>query len=585
MVSDNNKPASVVHPDNESPAPASMEEVIEDPNRIRKIVTFLIAYQAKGFVRVGHTGIWPVRMTELKPQEPYPVHWQLKERCPTPPFVIEVTGYNSVYLLSITGARKNSGHLVTDYPKEIIRIRHRWERRVPAPLGLLVSFLHPEHQGLRLYRRLHDLCINGISFWSFPQEDRIEEGLTAKDLDVVYNGAVIFSGTGTIRHMSILPSFSSDAHGLEATCGMQLMPRSSDDASRWLNLVTKVLSPNTRSGATWGKQSWKVYEDSGFFNLSGKAPTDFNALKKSFTKISSRLDASPRIGCQTVWPSSRGIEATFTHIKPYSGTWFGYQLAKNPDKTSLVGISSRKILRDIYLYSHEYAQFDPQCHWIAGYMEANVRWTQISHFEFARKYTATNQGLLLPFRLMESTCKNLPGLRDKKFDIGPATEEECDLLLKVIAGSMPKPYVEALDLVPGRFDPKQVKEEWAWADLSRDRVVLTARLSGRPLAAAIAEIGETGMSLFRLLDSVRIFPLSDGGEQAYPSLIEEVRQWYRARNKDSFIFFLESWKLESALKAGLNDLGKGILWILSHDIHPDFLEYVYELLAPKIKDG
>jgi len=97
----------------------------------------------------------------------------------------------------------------------------------------------------------------------------------------------------------------------------------------------------------------------------------------------------------------------------------------------------------------------------------------------------------------------------------------------------------------------------------------------------MAETGEDGVSLFSLLDGVRLFALEPGGERHFGGLLDEARAWYRQVQRPRFCVFDEGADPAPLLDLGLTDLGPGKLWAVSRDLLPDFLEHVHTLLAPR----
>jgi hypothetical protein len=99
------------------------------------------------------------------------------------------------------------------------------------------------------------------------------------------------------------------------------------------------------------------------------------------------------------------------------------------------------------------------------------------------------------------------------------------------------------------------------------------------VAVALLETGELGTNLFRLLDGVRIFPLAPGGQAAFGALLDGARAWYAARRRPLFVYYREY--EEARVDSRLGDLGSGHIWIIAARLLPEFLEFVYQLTAPK----
>jgi hypothetical protein len=169
-------------------------------------------------------------------------------------------------------------------------------------------------------------------------------------------------------------------------------------------------------------------------------------------------------------------------------------------------------------------------------------------------------------------------------EISPAKPAEIGGLLRFLARSRPRPYVEALDLVPERFDLASIKAIWGRAGLARERAVLIARRDQQPLAAAVVEAAEDGLHLFHLLDAVRLYPLAPGGEASFCSLLKEARSWYLRKGKEVFVCLLEGdTLLPTDLLEGLRDLGLADMSILSAELLPELLEHIHAITVPRDK--
>ena len=102
-----------------------------------------------------------------------------------------------------------------------------------------------------------------------------------------------------------------------------------------------------------------------------------------------------------------------------------------------------------------------------------------------------------------------------------------------------------------------------------------ARRKGVAVASAILESGETGLNLFRLLDSARLVPLTETGEGALPALLDAARDWFSARQKDAFVYFREAEDpVQPTSPSCVTSARK--FWALSTPI-PEFLEHILQI--------
>jgi hypothetical protein len=167
-------------------------------------------------------------------------------------------------------------------------------------------------------------------------------------------------------------------------------------------------------------------------------------------------------------------------------------------------------------------------------------------------------------------------------ELGPATEEERRMLVEHVALHRPACYADALDLRRDTLDLLDTTRSWAAVGLERERFLLVARDGSTPLAVAVLEVGPPGTNPFRLLDSVRVYPLADDARRAYPALMDGARRWFTQRGRDGFTFLAE---VEGDVEAaGLHDGApdaKPYLWLIPADLAPEFLEHIHEQTAPR----
>jgi hypothetical protein len=553
-----------------------LKEEILEPARLHSLMVTLASSDEWGTI-VGAEGS---RVQIVDVTQEGLVQWRVEGDIPAAPLTLELRGYNSVYRMHLAHWSARGGGMLSSLPQSAERIRHRWFRRGRVDAATWnVEISHPLWELPTLRREVRDVSFGGLCFTCDLDADLVFPGLRVPVLKIVGPGGREVQLSGEVR-------FVHPAQGDQpAVCGMSVKPLFPEDEDAWVALVLRTLNFNTDSGPAWTEKMWELFTASGYFNLSGKTPEEFDELKLRFVSIAQRTAAETRLSCQAVWPSSRGVEASCSVLKAYEGTWMLHQVAKLRGAPRSAGASQTlgrapHVLREIYLRSFEHAQADPGLRWAISFVEASVPWMQRSHMAFAERYEATEMAMALPFRLMEAVCADRDPSLLGRYDIGLTTSTERMRLLSVIAQSRPTPYIEALDLVPSRFHLVGAVREWGAAKLERSRSVVVARRGGHPVAAALLETGEMGTNLFRLLDSVRLFALTPDGMTGFPALLEWARGWYAERGRESFTYFCEDMHDEThARVARMRDLGEGRFWAVAADLLPEFLEYVFELTA------
>jgi hypothetical protein len=551
-------------------AHAPVQTEIKDPVRLRVIMQGIHERSAQARVLTGGSNAraFLVNMDD----ESGEMLWSVVGLVPLDqgPFEVEVDGYNSVFRLRFDRADRTPRGVVTGMPSRAVCLRYRQFRRVEGVADAVAKFEHPQWPELpRFERPLVDVSFAGIAFAADPVKDALYVGLRIDRIEVVCDNGRVIHLRGTVRSLATMSG--------AVTCGVSVVP-AEEDAFNWTSFVMNRLNQTTAHGEEYVDQLWELYTESGYFNLSGKGPEEFESIANSFRYVMAKTKDNPWLSFHAVWPSPGRIESSASAMKAYATTWVLHQLAKR----RVVQGSSRRILRDTYLRVFEHVHADSKATWVLCYHEANVRWTHKAHVSFAHQFEGTGLTMARPFRLMEAYCRARPDPRPSSpYSIRRAGDEECDLLLDVLESKLPRVYRESADLVAGRLEMNDAKKLWHAVGLERDREIWVARHRGTPVAAAILEVGETGTNLFRLLDSLRLFTLVPGGEAAYLELIEKARSWFLAKGKESFVYIREEEDAPHVAQANFRDLGDGIVWALHVDLVPDFLELICELLAER----
>ncbi len=548
------------------------EEHVTDPDRVRKAIRALFADHVEGVVIVDGVR-HPLVASRILPGDLAPLRWHSPNGAlDGAEIVIESVGYNSLYSWAVTDAQWHGDEMATGVPAGVTRVRKRQFRRIGVEPGLRISFDHPVCLGVNIEREVIEISNTGLSFRSTPDEDLLHPGM-------VIGEAWVLDTESEIEVTLRVQRLGADVRG-ESFCGVAVEPRNRQDRDAWLELVNRNLNPNTRVGGTWSRRTWALFSESGYFRLSGKTPAHFSGLRRHFATLSRRLDANPEAGCQVVWPSERGIEASLSLTKVYTGTWLAHQLARMPGETP-VNVDGPRVMRDIFLRGFEHAQQDPLLRWVIGYSEENVSWMRHVEHAFTRRAAGPEEGGVWPFRLMEWRGAIPMRRRATDLTIGPADPADVEGMVAHVRATRPKPYVEALDFTSDRFDMTSFSSRMSEAGIRRQRVVLAARKGDHLLAAAVLEVGEQGANLFRLVDSVRLFALEPAGVSAYGDLLIAAMGWFEARGSDAFVYINESDDQEHARDVGLTDLGRGKLWVLTAALVPDYLEHIYQFTVSR----
>ncbi|MBM7119264.1 PilZ domain-containing protein [Archangium primigenium] len=554
-------------------SPRPIEEALVDPERIRSILKAVCVMKHQGLLRqLGRTMRVSLEYFDVEGSQ---LHWRLEEpgaQWGPAPHDIEVVGYNSAYRLRVPARAVRGERLVTPIPRQLWRVRHRSQRRVPAPPGLQAHFHHPlwRELGARACDVL-DVSFTGLSLSGAPDE-LVFPGLILRPMEVRDARGESLWLRGEVRYVG-----ETNADG-RRMLGVQVTPLSAEDETRWVRLVSHCLCPNTRGGEAWLEPLWELLADSGYFQLTGLPAERVEAERALFLDTSRRAAQAPQLFCQTVWPSERGVEGTLSSVRAYRHGWLIHQLARRPGKPP-GHVPSGQILRDLHVRTLEHAQSDADFRWLMAYAGEHHPLFERLHLTFARAHEASGDAAVMPVRMATLRSDTPSDVDAPGIECGPAdAEERVDVALE-LARIRPAAYVDALDLTPERLELRGTAEAWRAAGLERERQVLVARHEGQVVAAALVELAQEGATLSGLLDTVRLFPLAPGGEDTFPTLLDEARAWYAARERATFTLVVEREEDEVLLEA---DSPRQCLWLLSARLLPEFLEYVSEATVGRL---
>ena len=415
-------------------SPGPVEEAIVNPQRILSVLKAVCVMKHQGLLRqLGRTLRVSLEYFDVANSQ---LHWRMEEpegRWGTAPYDIEVGGYNSAFRLRVPALETRGDCLVTPMPKRLWRVRHRKHRRAAAPWGLRVSFQHPlwAELGPRDHEVV-DLSFSGLALRG-TDDDLAFPGLLLQPLEVWGDG----EGEGPILLRGEVRYVGTRQQG-QRVLGLHVLPCTPRDEQRWAQLVSTALCPSTRGGDELLAPLWELLGDSGYFKLGGRPLEDFQAQRATFEDTSHRAAHLPRLFCQTVWPSNRGVEATLSSARLYRHGWLVHQLAKRPGKPAQE-VPSGQILRDIHVRTLEHAQGQAHFRWLIAYVEATLPLLDRVHLAFARAHEGSEEVLALPVRLARARCDEPRGQPIDGLEVAPARSEERARLVEEIAGARGRP--------------------------------------------------------------------------------------------------------------------------------------------------
>lgn len=492
---------------------------------------------------------------------------------------VEIAGLLSLFRFELEIHDLVDGRLLTKIPRHIERIRHRAERRVIAPTEVSLRYRTRDHRPI--FRELHDVSRNGLSFNVSASRDVIAPGAQIRDAVVDWQGRLRVRVNLTVRHVS------EDFGEGRRVAGATLTFISDEDAEHWHAEVGALLDPRTKIGGTWTNDIWELYDKSGYFSLSSKQVRDFEPLRLPFVEASRKLGRAPQLGAQIVWPSARGVEASVSVVSLNHHAIFLYHVARrhgNPPE----GTTGRTILYDIYERALTWIHRSPFARWLVVWVQDAGQFSKRLHLDFVSRNADNVHACVVPFRALEiptqietTSQSRLIALKDgaaterATWSVRPAQVDELLRIGRACQELFPAPLVEALALAP------PFERRWdAWDDtaLLRGRDVVVAEYDGKVCAAAILECAEDGIHLFGLLDVLRIIPLGTWDQEAANALVHYARRLFAQLGKSMFVYACDAKIPREDWPQDATDLGLTHCTVMSTaELLPQLTEHAWEL--------
>jgi hypothetical protein len=465
---------------------------------------------------------------------------------------------------------------VVRIPERMTKTVRRASRRAPAALGLVIALEGADPES-SLLTHVIDLSRTGLSFEIAAEEAApyVRDLALACSLHTT-NGETA-QLTATVR--------SFRQRETKAIVGLEIHPISPDDARILEEELERALYPDTRCRQL---DLWDVYTTSGYLELSGKHPEDFEALRRAHDETARKLEPARDVASVACSPREGVPLATASNLKLYQSTWLLCHVSKR--KLPNHEVARRDTMREVYLRIYEAAQADNDTRWLLTYIQDLApTWSKRLHIEIPRRYIASGDGCLVPFRALETEVdplhfSDLAGtqhLLNSRLRVVEDNPELGRLAARDLCRVRPAQYLDALDLSGDRLSLAVPSARWARAGLRRERSVLVALDGTTRCAMAVVERAERGAHLYGLLDCVRMYPLRLGGERAFASLLLEAHRWYQRRGLDRFVWLDESNGALPALQLGFRDLGGATLTLLSIDRLPELMQRVAELSSQR----
>ncbi|HET9953732.1 MAG TPA: PilZ domain-containing protein [Polyangiaceae bacterium] len=539
-------------------------ELIDDAARIRGIVSALIASEARGHAMLHGSARGERRRTvELRLTREGNFLWSVPPDASLQGSAIEVQvqGFSSVYLFDVPV--RNA--LLP--PTTMVRVRRRRFRRVAAPRRLRLTAPHPLWREIVIDARATDVSEQGVCIETDAVRDMLYPGLRLKSVELRWKGGQPIKAEAVVAHVT--QQSSSALHRV----GLRLLLRGAE-ASRWHLELEELLHPRTTRGEPDASTFWKVYVDSGYFHLSGKSEREFVDERAAFEQSQEHFRGAPDVAAFFASSSKRRTESVAHQTSLWHGSWIYYQFCRLPEMRPL-SAADDGLLLDLYAHAYEHVQSRPDARWLVTYVQEVARFSRLIFYDVAERYRAQGRASIWRFRALEVDCAQGDS-SELDYEVSQARALEISALKNRIHQLRSQIYIEATGLSASDLGIGASIEAWEAAGLMRARVVLIARTkAGSPVAGAVLDAVNAGVHLFGLLDMARLFPLVDGGEDAYDSLLAAARRWFGGLGKRKFTYFADESEDPEASKRSVTDLGRAFMTILPVELLPELLEHVF----------
>jgi hypothetical protein len=470
---------------------------------------------------------------------------------------LEVDGYASVYAMTVTVQSMNEDRVFTDMPGQVHRLRSRSRPRTRvlervwfgAPVERFVTIV--------------DVAVDAFSATA-------ESPILCFSLGAEVHVSVTLPGERTATMYVRVARTSVD--GPNVRYGCRIISDHAD--SNWRDFALEVAHQRTRQISS-AAEVVSLFERSGYFATCTDAADTLEHGIAAFAATSDLLRRAPQIACQVGWNGPHGLLGTASQLRLYSGTWFGYHLAKLKDTGPIPG---RRILRELHLHSLEHTLADPQLRYFMTLVQHGTRFTKFATLDFLDRYS-DEQAAAIPVELLCGDVASLePRAPTDRSWARFATADEHRIFFRFIEGVRGEIFRQALDLCEDVFSLDTTRSDWARAGLRRERSLIAAGDDDTACSAfAVVEHVEPGIHLFDFLCAVRIYRTAQATELAIAALLTRVASWYRERGARRFVVYDE--ERAYAGKFGLRSIGHATLAIMHESVLPEYLDHYYENLS------
>ncbi len=504
----------------------------------------------------------------LDPDRGLLLEWTPGATALAPPFEIQVEGPFSTLRFTESALTWNG----PPSPEAVTVFRRRQLRRVSVPSGARVLVAGTGDPPEMLELRMQDVSFGGVAALLDRPAPHIVPGAEVPDVIITWRGGPGLRFSGRVRHRSPTSKAGVDMIGIELSMARD------PQYERWTREVETLLYPTTRSHDHDFERIWSLFEESGYFDLSEnkRQTSDFQQLRSSFENAYTRMSNNPSLGCLAYFESATRVEATMTGLRMWSRSWLGMHLSRSQLRPHFANSDSVP-LRDIHYHIFERAGANADLDWTLIFVRDDA--PRLSKALYLDLFLSTPGSCGVPFEAWKFNVYMRGELEAP--DVYMANHDQVEHVLEQLIRIRPMPYLEAHDLLIEDYYQEDLRAEFGFHGLLRERTMLVALEQRTIVAAAVLEAVEDGLHLYGLLDSVRLYEIEPGGHRMFGPLLIAANEWFFAMGKSSFVCFDENGHGSTMRSEGGLSIGKAVTTHLPRHATPELLERISELSAPK----
>ncbi|MGH1346860.1 MAG: PilZ domain-containing protein [Nannocystales bacterium] len=447
-------------------------------------------------------------------------------------------------------------------PPFLDRVRRRRHRRVRLDPRVSVTGTHPELAGVKVRGTANDVSVAGLSFYASQTQNVVWPGLELR-LAVGAERGRSSQVDCVVRHVSPTQTPELRLVGVELTSAPDSFAKD----------ISRILYARSAAGTATPETLWSIYDESGYFQLSGKTTADFAKLRGPFVHANAKLSNAAPVGTHIV---SGDTDVTMHQLQQWPGAWLLYHVSRRrqPQGVGEVGAGA---LYEAYRHAYEYVR-EHGAQWLVTYVQKSATWSRKVHVDVPAEFVSSGEASVTEFSAYEVPTDVQVTAPDGVL-VRELVDSDLPKATAAFTRDFTRPYISALGL-DTLTQPADRDGHWSAGGLERRRVVMVAEVDGEASALSILDATEEGLHLFRLTDSCRLYSL-DGALHpgAFAALLAHACQWFSGLGRSHFVHFARE---DEALLLEIDrvvSLGDAWMTVLNASHGPDLIERIREFVT------